>query len=65
VPALLARVRERLAAGEALKPPSAEGASPSPAARRKGRELPEVEVLNPDGDEIDVPWPLPNQRTRW
>jgi hypothetical protein len=65
VPALLALVRERLAAGEALKPPSAEGGSPSPAARRKGRELPEVEVLNPDGDDIDVPWPLPNQRTRW
>ncbi|HEV7508835.1 MAG TPA: DnaJ domain-containing protein [Thermoanaerobaculia bacterium] len=65
LPALLARVRERLAAGEALRPPSADVASPSPAARRKVREVPEVEVLNPDGEEIDVPWPLPNQRTRW
>ncbi|HEV7785143.1 MAG TPA: DnaJ domain-containing protein [Thermoanaerobaculia bacterium] len=65
LPALLARVRERLAAGEALRAPSADAASPSPAARRKVREVPEVEVLNPDGDEIDVPWPLPNQRTRW
>jgi tetratricopeptide (TPR) repeat protein len=65
LPALLARVRERLAAGEALQPPSANGASPSPAAQRKVREVPEVEVLNPDGEELDVPWPLPNKRDRW
>ncbi|MFY9821337.1 MAG: DnaJ domain-containing protein [Thermoanaerobaculia bacterium] len=65
LPPLLARVRERLAAGEALQPPSADGASPSPAARRSGREVPEVEVLNPDGDELDVPWPQPDKRDRW
>jgi len=64
LPALLAQVRERLAAGEALRPPSTDAASPSPAGRRKTREVPEVEVLNPDGEEIDVPWPQPNPRTR-
>src|SRR5947199_7784308 len=47
LPALLAQVRERLAAGEALRrPSSADGSSPAPAGRRKGREVPEVEVLN-------------------
>jgi hypothetical protein len=66
LPALLAKVRERLAAGEALLPPSADGAaSPSPAARRKGRETPEVEVLGSDGGEFEVPWPLPDRRDRW
>jgi|GEM_PF-1673844 len=64
LPALLAQVRERLAAGEALRPPSTDAASPSAAGRRKTREVPEVEVLNPDGEEIDVPWPQPNPRTR-
>ena len=63
LPALLARVRERLAAGEALRPASTDAASPS-ASRRGGREVPEVEVLNPDGEEIDVPWPNPNARPR-
>jgi hypothetical protein len=65
LPALLARVRERLAAGEALRPPTADGASFSAAARRLGREDPEVEVLNPNGNEIDVPWPAPKKRDRW
>jgi curved DNA-binding protein CbpA len=64
LPALLARVRQRLAAGEALRPASADSASPSPAVRRKVREAPEVEVLNPDGEELDVPWPQPNQQNR-
>jgi curved DNA-binding protein CbpA len=65
LPALLARVRERLAAGEALRPPSTDAASPSGAGRRKIREVPEVEVLNPYGEESDVPLSPPNQRTRW
>ncbi len=66
LPVLLAEVRQRLAAGEALRPPSsADGSSPAPAGRRKGREVPEVEVLNPDGEEIDVPWPVPDKRDRW
>jgi curved DNA-binding protein CbpA len=65
LPALLARVRERLDGGEALKPASAADASPSPAARRRVRE-PEVEVLDGDGQgELDVPWPQPDKRTRW
>jgi len=64
LPGLLARVRERLAAGEALQPPTAD-ASGSPAGRRKGREVPEVDVLNPDGDELDVPGPVPDKRDRW
>ena len=62
LPALLAEVRQRLAAGEALRPPSTDG---SPAAGRKGREVPEVEVLQPEGEEFDVPWPIPNKRDRW
>ncbi len=65
LPALLTRVRERLAAGEALRPPSAEAASPSPAVRRRIREVPDVEVVDPDADEIDVPLPQPNRRSRW
>jgi len=65
LPALLTRVRERLAAGEALRAPSTDAASPSEAGRRKGREVPEVEVLNPDGDEIDLPRPPSHLRTRW
>lgn len=62
LPALLARVRERLAGGEALRPATSDSASPSPAARRRGRQTPEVEVLSPDGEEIDVP--LPDSRSR-
>jgi hypothetical protein len=64
LPVLLAQVRARLAAGEALRPASTDAESPSAGARRKSREVPEVEVLNPDGEEIDVPWPQPNPRTR-
>jgi curved DNA-binding protein CbpA len=65
LPALLAQVRERLTAGEALRRPSTDGSSPSTAGRRKGREVPEVEVMNPDGEEMDVPWPMPDKRDRW
>jgi DnaJ-like protein len=64
LPALLARVRERLAAGEALRPPTADSDSSS-AARRMGQDVPEVEVLSSDGDELDVQWPMPNKRDRW
>jgi curved DNA-binding protein CbpA len=64
--ALLVRVRERLAAGEALRPATADEASPSPGARRKVREAPEVEVVEPDdGEEPNLQWPLPDKRTRW
>src|SRR5258706_8144873 len=64
LPALLARVRERIAAGEALRPPTADSDSSS-AARRMGVDGAEVEVLNPDDSELDVPWPAPNKRDRW
>ncbi|HSS78148.1 MAG TPA: DnaJ domain-containing protein [Thermoanaerobaculia bacterium] len=63
LPALLARVRERLAAGEALRPPTADSDSSS-EARRMGVDGSEVEVLNPDGEELDVPWPMPKKRSR-
>jgi curved DNA-binding protein CbpA len=65
LPAALARVRERLAAGEALRPPSTD--VPSSASRSKGREVPEVEVIDPDqepDEEIDVPWSQADKRSR-
>ncbi|HEX4959538.1 MAG TPA: DnaJ domain-containing protein [Thermoanaerobaculia bacterium] len=58
LPPLLATVRERLAAGEALQPPTA-------AAAAKKKEAPDVEVVAPGDDEFDVPWPTPNKRDRW
>jgi DnaJ-like protein len=54
--AALARVKERIAAGEALKPPSTD-------VKPKGRDVPEVEVVDPD-EEIDVPWPSAGKRNR-
>lgn len=56
LPAALARVKERLAAGEALKPPSTD-------VKPKGRDVPDVEVIDPD-EEIDVPWPRADKRSR-
>jgi tetratricopeptide (TPR) repeat protein len=57
LPADLARVRERLAAGEALGAPSTD-------VKPKGRDVPEVVVVDPD-EEVDAPWSQPNKRTRW
>jgi tetratricopeptide (TPR) repeat protein len=63
LPAALARVRERLAAGEALGAPSTDETAPRPAARWKGREVPEVEVIDPD-EETDLPWSQADKRMR-
>jgi len=56
LPAALARVKERLAAGEALRPASTD-------VKPKGRDVPEVEVVDPD-EEFDVPWPQGDERRR-
>ena len=54
VPAALAAVRQRLAAGEALRAPTAEVGIVSPSVR--SQDPPEVEVLDPGG-EFEVPLP--------
>lgn len=57
LPAALAQVRERLAAGEALRPASTD-------VKPKGRDVPEVEVIDPDEEIDDVPWPQADKRRR-
>ncbi len=54
--ASLARVKERLAAGEALLPPTTD-------VKPKGRDVPDIEVV--DEEEINVPWSQADKRTRW
>jgi curved DNA-binding protein CbpA len=63
LPPALVKVRERLAAGEALLRPTADVSAPSPAARAKGRDVPDVEVIDSD-EEVDLPWSKADKRRR-
>jgi hypothetical protein len=60
LPAALGQVLERLQAGEALRPDATSDVTSRAARRQRG--APEVELVVPDDDEIDVPFPPASKR---